>query len=66
MRTETGPLRPSENDWQGYFFRGDNALGLANELEMLASNLESPEPIDTKIVAGWMRRLADKLRACRE
>ena len=45
-RMETGPLKINE-DWCGYFMRGDNAVGLA---------------IDAQEVEDWFNRLPDVYR----
>lgn len=43
MRIETGPYQP-EDDWTGYFIRGDRALGEAGVFNMMAQCLRA---IDT-------------------
>jgi hypothetical protein len=41
MRRETGPLK-LENDWTGYFMRGDEALAFAGRLRAMGKLSESP------------------------
>lgn len=65
MRTETGPFRPEPDDWQGYFFRGDDALGRANDLRMIAQSLRD-KSVPVEIHAEWLERLASRLEECRE
>lgn len=63
MRRETGVLR-TPGDWPGYFLRGDNALALANTLEVLAGALETGT-LKAGDVAQFLRKQADKFREVR-
>lgn len=61
MRQQTGPLK-IEDDWQGYFMRGDDALLMAAEMRLLADNIESMP----SVVATWLRRKAELLETAKE
>jgi len=65
VRLETGPYRPDPDDWQGYFFRGDEALICAKDLRLLAHALRV-KSVPRETIADWLDRLAAKLETCRE
>jgi len=67
-RLETGPYRPSNDDWMGVFIRGDNAFAYAM---MLRSILERhPESdkgdLEHAILAGTLSGLAELFESCNE
>lgn len=59
-RYTTGPLKPDGEEWTGYFFRGDEALGTANTLRMIAKS--NPEMTG----GNFLIKLASELETCRE
>lgn len=59
-RLETGPHRPSEDDWMGVFIRGDNALYYA---QMLRLHLDGQ---GGDLVRATLEGLVELLRSCRE
>lgn len=63
MRTETGPLKIGD-DWTGAFIRGDEALGYANTLRMMATHgTLDPRYIQDGSILGRLIRI---LESCRE
>lgn len=52
-RLDTGALKP-ENDWPGIFIRGDEAIGLAQQLRYWANLKDIPS----------LRRLSELLDSC--
>lgn len=62
QRLETGIVQVG-NDWPGMFIRGDDALGMASMFNMMADCIERGDNV--AVIAGWLRREAEKLRAVR-
>ena len=56
----TGPLKIGD-DWTGVFIRGDEAMGMADELEMICKRYDVPCG-----KGSLMRELIILLRSCRE
>lgn len=63
-RVETGPLQIND-DWQGIFIRGDNALHYAFLLQQLLDSIKNSE-VETDVV-GLMqiKNLINLLQSCR-
>lgn len=64
-RVETGPIRFGE-DWAGYFLRGDNAMGLAQEASMLEFLADNPEQctrmrVQLTVLARRLRRIGKEV-----
>lgn len=58
-RVETGPLQ-FNNDWPGYFIRGDNAMGLALDIEdALASENNAIARVRLESFAKHLRGVVD-------
>lgn len=64
-RTASGPHQPDPGDWPGYSMRGDEAIGLANELTLMAEAIERRDGTILSLTPAWLRRLAAKLETCR-
>jgi hypothetical protein len=62
-RVETGRMQFAD-DWPGVFIRGDDALGFARSLRLLADRVKSIEPEE---LSAWSRvtELAALLESCR-
>jgi len=60
VRLETGPLQMG-TDWPGVFLRGDEALAMADNLEMMADHFSIPRG-EGSLIAGMLTTL----RSCRE
>lgn len=58
-RAETGPMRFG-GDWAGLYIRGDNALAMAQALEMLLADV--PRTFMVAMIEG----LISDLRSCQE
>ena len=64
MRMETGPLQLGD-DWPGYFIRGDEALGEASSMKVLADAIERGDAAVIKSAPTYLRNLASNLESCR-
>ena len=53
------------NGWPGMFIAGDEALSLARDLRRVADALDRGDIYVAPVTPDWMRRLAEKLEACR-
>lgn len=60
-RIESGPVQFGD-DWPGTFFRGDDGAGVAGLLCAVAAQIEAGTA--GKPAALYLRRLADRFRAC--
>ena len=60
LRIETGPYQP-EDDWTGYFVRGDMALGEADLMLTVARMLERMKDADENVLNRSTLALAVQL-----
>jgi hypothetical protein len=59
-RLETGPLKIG-NDWTGYFFRGDEAMSLAGQLQALADCMDRGDECVVPVIPKRLREIAAEL-----
>jgi hypothetical protein len=62
MRQSTGPVRLGD-DWMGLFIRGDEAIGLAIEIEMAQSAKMLP---DEGPGSRLLKKVVHLLKSCEE
>lgn len=62
IRVETGPIQFGD-DWPGLFVRGDEALGLANEIEAL--QLDGTSLPAGGAIGAVLNRVVDLLQSCK-
>jgi hypothetical protein len=61
LRVDTGVVQFGD-DWPGMFFRGDEAIGKASELRLLAAHIRAGMTgVD---VPKYLDRLADEFESC--
>lgn len=60
-RIETGPLQIGDNDWPGYFIRGDNAMHLSFLMHQAADILDKHGSV---VEALTLRYEADRIAGC--
>lgn len=61
QRIETGPIQFGE-DWPGLFIRGDNALGVAMNVDAVLSVLTEEQKLDVFFAAKSLESLSKTIK----